>query len=84
MLVNAKNSINDWSKVSVVNKSFSLGSAWNVLASGFKVETKHHKIYKTNLIREFGSYLDKELKPVKRKNTNTVKVHHQEPNFENW
>ena len=84
MILTAKNRIADWSKQSIVNKSLSVGAAWNILCSNFdKDNPNHSKLYKTNLIREFGQYLPEELKPKKIKQ---IKVHfiHQEPNFDNF
>lgn len=80
MFDTAKKQITDWEKVSIVNKSFTKGTAWNILANKFDVTKKHHILGKINMVREFGEFLPEELKPKKK-----VKVYptpiHQEPIF---
>lgn len=81
MFNNAKANIIDWTKVSNVNKGITKGTAWNILASDFDINTKYHILAKTNFIREFGEYLPIELKPVKKNKINLPVPVHQEPKF---
>lgn len=81
MLDNAKASITDWTRVSTCNKSFTKGVAWNILAKDFDVKYQHHRITRVNLIREFGEYLPKELKPQKQIKPKQQPPMHREPQF---
>lgn len=81
MFEKAKSSITDWTKVSNVNKGMTKGAAWNILASNFDVNEKHHKLAKYNMIREFGEYLPEELKPIKKAKILPSYIHHEEPKF---
>lgn len=82
MFENAKNSIKDWTKVSKVNKSFTKGAAWNLLAKDFDPKKEYHNIAKVNMIREFGDYLPQKLKPTgKKKKSPQDPPIHQEPIF---
>ena len=89
MLENAKTGIKDWTKRSVVNKTFDKGAAWNMLANPKSInalkngEMKRASIlYKTNLVREFGEFLPEHLKsPCKKKDF--PEPIHQKPIF-NW
>lgn len=84
MFNSAKENITDWTKTSNVNKSMTKGVAWNILAKDFDVSNKYHNLVKINMIREFGEYLPKELKPVKHKRHSSKPPIHQEPNFDNY
>jgi hypothetical protein len=85
MFVNAKNTITEWSKVSIVNKGMSKGCAWNILASDFKVEQTYNLLAKINMVREFGEYLPPHLKLQNNKtNKITQTIVCQEPNFKNY
>ena len=75
----AKENIADWTKTSNVNKGLTKGTAWNILAKDFDVSNKYRNLAKINMIREFGEYLPKELKPVKDKHHPTNYPMHQEP-----
>lgn len=77
----AKVGIKDWTKVSSVNKGLTKGTAWNILAKDFDVTHKHHILAKTNMIREFGEFLPKELKPQKKNKRTDINPVHQEPIF---
>ena len=57
MFDNAKCKITDWTKVSKVNKGMTKGTAWNILAKDFDVETKYHYMAKVNMLREFGEFI---------------------------
>lgn len=81
MFDNAKSKITDWTKVSKVNKSMTKGTAWNILAKDFDVQTKYHYLAKVNMLREFGDYLPNYEKPVKKTKPN-INVVHQEPKFD--
>ncbi len=83
MFKNAKEKITDWNEVSVCNKSFDKGAAWNILAKDFDLNYRYHILAKTNMVREFGNYLFDYSKP-KKKQKSKIKLHHQEPNFTNW
>jgi hypothetical protein len=52
----AKNNIEDWSKVSIVNKGMTKGTAWNILASDFDVTHSYSNIAKVNMIRNLGEF----------------------------
>lgn len=84
MFNSAKENITDWTKASNVNKGMTKGAAWNILAKDFDVSSKYHNLAKINMIREFGEYLPKELKPVKYKRHSSKPPIHQEPNFDNY
>jgi hypothetical protein len=80
MLNRAKAEIKDWTVVSIVNKGLSKGIAWNILAKNFDVNTSHHIMAKTNMVREFGKYLPDELKPPKKEKI-FYQHSHQDPQF---
>jgi len=80
MFDTAKAKITDWTKVSSVNKGMTKGIAWNILAKDFDLETKHHILAKTNMVREFGEFLPNELKPQKKIKQYKPPVH-QDPQF---
>jgi hypothetical protein len=80
MFNQAKNGIKDWTKVSVVNKGLTKGTAWNVLAKDFDVTKKHHELAKINMVREFGEFLPEELK-IKKQAKSYSKTVHQDPQF---
>lgn len=82
MFDTAKSFISDWSKISTINKGMTKGTAWNILASDFNVKIYYNTIIKTNMIREFGEFLPKELKIEKKvKIVNYQLPVHQEPKF---
>lgn len=81
MFNNAKSKISDWTKRSSVNKCMTKGTAWNILASEFDVNSDHHVLAKTNMIREFGEYLPEELKPDSKPKKQLPPPYHQDPEF---
>ena len=81
MFDKAKFSIMDWTKVSNINKSISKGAAWNILAANFDVNVKQSELAKTNMILEFGDYLDYSLKVPTKKVVNQKTIIHQKPIF---
>jgi hypothetical protein len=81
MFDNAKLKITDWTKVSIVNKGMTKGTAWNILAKDFDIEKKYHNLTKVNMIREFGDFLPNYEKPVKKIKA-IINPVHQEPKFE--
>lgn len=82
MFESAKRGIRDWTERSAVNKSFSLGVSWNILAKDFDPEKSHHVLAKKNMIWEFGDFLPDESKPSKDKKV-LPEIHHEEPVFDN-
>lgn len=76
----AKTQIIDWTKVSNVNKGLKKGAAWNILAKNFDLNSTHHILAKTNMIREFGEFLPPELKP-QNKIKQLITPIHQNPHF---
>jgi capsid portal protein len=81
MFDTAKAKIIDWTKTSIVNKGITKGVAWNILAKDFDLETKHHILGKTNMVREFGEFLPDELKPKKKEKRQFTQPTHQDPRF---
>lgn len=77
----AKEKVTDWTKVSIVNKGMTKGTAWNILAKNFDVNYKHHVLAKTNMVHEFGEYLPDDLKPVKKPDAPRQNPVHQSPIF---
>lgn len=84
MFDNARGQIKDWTKVSSINKSFTKGSSWNILARDFDVDYDYSILAKTNMIREFGEFLPEELKSKADLSNKEVKEKplHQEPIFD--
>lgn len=78
MIKNASKKITNWEKVSVVNKSFTKGVAWNSLCRNFDVNHNYHIFQKMNMIREFGEFLPDEIKPQKRSRKRITPIH-QDP-----
>jgi len=76
MFDNAQKGIKDWTKVSNVNKGFTKGVAWNILAKDFDIKHNYHILSKTNMIREFGEFLSDELKVKREKRKFIPPVHH--------
>ena len=81
MFDNAKAKIKDWTKTSLINKGITKGVSWNILAKDFDLETKHHILGKTNMVREFGEFLPDELKPKKKEKRQFTQPIHQDPRF---
>lgn len=85
MFENAKTQIKDWTKPSRINKSISIGTAFNILYESFNSEEQikyRSKLAKRNMIFEFKDFLPKHLIPEKKlKNKSDMKVAHQEPKF---
>lgn len=82
MFMNAKASIADWEEVSIVNKTITKGTAWNILYPALNPGVENHTLIVRNMIRELGEYLPEELKPKKPlKDTPLVKLVHEEPIF---
>ena len=87
MFYNAQRSITqwgNWEKVSKINKSLSIGAAFNILSYGVDTEDflirDLHPIVKLNMIREFGEYLPN-YQPEQTKNKPNIKITHHEPKF---
>lgn len=81
MFNNAKIGVKDWKKVSVCNKGFTKGTAWNILAKDFDVDKQYHNLAKVNMIREFGDFLSDDIKPKKKITKKYDNLVHQEPKF---
>ncbi len=82
MFENAKSKITDWTKVSNVNKGITIGVSWNILAKNFDVNKEYNILLKTNMIREFGEFLHKQLKMSKHDVVSPNKQpFHQDPKF---
>ena len=81
MFERAKLEIKDWTKVSIVNRGLTKGTAWNILAKDFDTDTNYHILAKTNMVREFGEFLPNELKPIKKIKSQQTKPTHQDPIF---
>jgi len=81
MFDNAKANIKDWTKRSVVNKGMTIGVGWNILVKDFDINQTYHKMGKTNMIREFGNFLDISLKPMKSKSKVSKLPMHIDPEF---
>ena len=83
MFDTAKENIKDWTVVSSINKSITIGMGWNILAKDFDIDKKYHSLAKTNMIREFGKYLPSELKPtkIKRNKSGDKPPIHSDPIF---
>ena len=87
MFYNAQRSITqwgNWEKVSKVNKSLSIGTAFNMLSCGVDsdefLDQKISPIAKFNMIREFGEYLPN-YKAEQSKLKPNIKITHHEPKF---
>lgn len=80
MFDKARENIKDWTVTSIVNKSFTKGVSWNILARSFKMDYRYHIIAKTNMVREFGEYLPEDLKSVKKPKAKITPMH-QDPIF---
>ena len=87
MFYNAQRSITqwgNWEKVSKVNKSLSIGTAFNILSCGVDsdefLDQKISPIAKFNMIREFGEYLPN-YKAEQSKLKPNIKITHHEPKF---
>lgn len=87
MFYNAQRSITqwgNWEKASKVNKSLSIGTAFNILSYGVDsdefMDQKITLIAKFNMIREFGEYLPN-YQPEQTKVKSNIKITHHEPKF---
>ena len=87
MFYNAQRSITqwgNWEKASKVNKSLSIGTAFNILSCGVDsdefLDQKIAQIAKFNMIREFGEYLPN-YQPEQTKTKSNIKIIHHEPKF---
>lgn len=79
MFKRAKENISDWEQVSSVNKGMTIGATWNILANCNAFDSQ---LARTNMIREFGDYLDENIKPKKVTKKLTEKnIFHQSPDL---
>ena len=81
MVDTARNSIIDWTKASICNKSLTKGAAWNILCKDFTLTSYVHYLGKVNMIREFGEFLPEHLKPKKKVRVKLTQLIHQDPIF---
>ena len=81
MFINAQNGIKDWTKVSIVNKCLTKGTAFNILSKcGVSKDT--HILAKINMLREFGEWLPNYKKETKKRFV-YPNPFHEDPNFIN-
>lgn len=83
MLDRAKTGVSDWAAVSSVNRHFTKGKSWNIFYPVFMSGRHLVKPAITNMVHEFGDFLDDDIKPEKvcRQLPDIVPVH-EEPVFE--
>jgi hypothetical protein len=83
MLERAKAGITDWEKVSAVNPGITKGTAWNIFSKAFTATGggRVRQLAVTNMIWEFGDFLDDSLKPAKKKRQPSPAPYHQQPEF---
>lgn len=83
MFERAKAEITDWEKVSAVNPGMTKGTAWNILSAALAASggARMRQLGVTNMIWEFGDFLDESLKPAKKKRQPAPEPYHQQPNF---
>lgn len=83
MFERAKVGITDWEKVSAVNPAMTKGTSWNILSAALKSGggARVRQLAATNMIWEFGDFLDESLKPAKKKRQPAAAPYHQSPNF---
>ncbi|WP_434706870.1 hypothetical protein M1D68_16180 [Pseudomonas sp. R4-84] len=83
MFERAKTGITNWEQVSAVNPGMTKGTAWNILSAGLKSVggPRTRALAITNMIWEFGDFLDDSLKPAKKKRQPAAAPYHQQPNF---
>lgn len=74
----------DWRKPSPVNKSISMGKAWNILYRAFAAGLKLPLPTRINIVWTFGDYLDENLKPPKQPKIRREPENfcHEEPMFD--
>lgn len=82
MFLNVKKNFKNWNDVSRVNKGMTKGAVWNILTKGFS-EDFNHILAKTNMIHEFGDFLDPDLIPKKDEKKEKIEAVHQLPNLDN-
>jgi hypothetical protein len=83
MLERAKTGVKDWAAVSSVNPHFTKGKSWNIFYPVFMSGRHLVKPAITNMVHEFGDFLDDDIKPRRepRQRPDIVPVH-EEPRFE--
>ncbi|EIK96106.1 hypothetical protein PMM47T1_14140 [Pseudomonas sp. M47T1] len=83
MFERAKKGITDWEKVSAVNPGMTKGTAWNILSAALNASggARVRQLAVTNMIWEFGDFLDDSLKPAKKKRQSAPDPYHEQPNF---
>lgn len=83
MFERAKAGITSWEQVSAVNPGMTKGTVWNILSAGLKSigGPRTRTLAITNMVWEFGDFLDDSLKPAKKRCTPSAPPYHQQPNF---
>ncbi|WP_339503938.1 hypothetical protein [Pseudomonas sp. RL_105y_Pfl2_101] len=83
MFERAKAGITNWEQVSAVNPGMTKGTAWNILSAALKAGggARVRQLAATNMVWEFGDFLDDSLKPTKKKRQPAAAPYHQQPNF---
>lgn len=81
MFERAKVGITDWEQVSVVNPGMTKGTAWNILRGALTSSGARRHLAVTNMVREFGDFLDESLKPANKVRGPAPTPYHQDPIF---
>ncbi|WP_238938686.1 hypothetical protein [Pseudomonas typographi] len=83
MFERAKAGITNWEQVSAVNPGMTKGTTWNILSAALNASggARLRQLAVTNMVWEFGDFLDDSLKPAKKKRQPAQAPYHQEPNF---
>jgi hypothetical protein len=78
MILNAQDSIKDWSVASRINPSMSRGAAFNILKGAIDSKSE---LARRNLLMEFGEFHPGYQKKQRSKRSNVPVTMHQEPEF---
>ena len=81
MFSNAKEGITDWKALSIINKSITKGTAWNILTKAFDVRVKNRNNAKIIMLMEFGDFIKHEFDIPKKEIKKRLVPFHQEPVF---
>lgn len=81
MFEKAKTGIINWEATSVVNSGLTKGTAWNILYKCFNPDEQLSVCAKTNIVREFGEFIQDEFEIPKKRKKSSITPHHQDPDF---
>lgn len=84
MFRNAQNNIEDWERMSRINKGMTIGAAYNILSfepDKYSSIKDINTLGIINMIWEFGEYLPGYEKPSSKPRPDRSTVIHQEPKF---